>query len=177
MTRVIAIATMICATLCGCIKTAPDAATVAKTSKAVGKAAAYAANYIADKEVMTTIVTVVDKVQEVVPETNSTFVAAWTPVIEAEFAKLVEAGKIKADQAELAKSATFLAAEGIDYLFKANPKWKQYTDISQVAVKSFIEGFKSVVEKKSTMSAPNGVDDADDYDKEAYKYLKSKVTK
>ena len=173
----ILMALMACAALCGCIKTAPDAATVAKTAKAVGKAAAYAANYVADKEVMTTIVTVVDKVQEVVPETNATFVAAWTPVIDAEFAKLVEAGKLKTEQAALAKTATLLAAEGIDYLFKANPTWKQYTDISQVAVKSFIEGFKSVVEKKSALSAPNGVDDADDYDKEAYKYLLQKAKK
>lgn len=177
MTRVIAIAAMICATLCGCIKTAPDADKVAKTANAVGKAAAYAANYIADKNTMTTIVTVVDTVQGVVPDTNQTFVAAWTPIIDAEFAKLVEAGKIKADQAELAKAATVLAAEGLDYLFKANPTWKTYTNIPQIAVKSFIAGFKTVIEKKSTLSAPNGVDESDDYDKEAYKYLLQKAKK
>ena len=49
-------------------------------------------------------------------------------------------------------------------MFKANPTWKTYTNIPQIAVKSFIAGFKTVIEKKSTLSAPNGVDESDDYD-------------
>ena len=135
----------VCAALCGCIKTESDADKVSKTAIAVGKAAAYAANYVADKDTMTTIVTVVDKIQAVIPETNQTFVSAWSPIINEEFAKLVQAGKLNAGQAELAKAATVLAAEGVDYLFKANPKWKQSTDIYNVAVKGVIDGFKSVV--------------------------------
>ena len=172
MKKIIAFFAIACAALCGCIHTTPSADTVAKTATAVGKAAAYAANYVADKEVMETIVLVVDKVEEIVPETNSTFVAAWTPVIEKEFAALVEAGKLTADQAALAKTATLLAAEGVDYLFKMNPTWKQYTDLTQIAVKNLVAGFKSVIEKKTAMSvAPFN----DDYDQAAYAYLSLKA--
>jgi hypothetical protein len=162
------------ACLVGCDDKLPSTEKVAATASAVGKAAAYATSIAVDKNTLDNIVVIVGKVQAVVPSTNDTCVSAWTPVVEAEVTKLVEAGKLTDEKAILVKTASLLAAEGVDYLFKMNPTWKNYTDISNVAVKSLCEGFTSVLEKKATMSAPYGMD-ADNYDKAAYEYFLKKA--
>lgn len=174
MKKILAIALAAMACLVGCDKEIPSAEKVAATANAIGKAAGYATQIAADKDTISNIVVIVGKVQAVVPATNDTFVSAWTPVVEAEVAKLVEAGKLTEEKALLVKTASLLAAEGVDYLFKMNPTWKNYTDISAVAVKSLCEGYTSVLEKKTTMAAPYGMD-SDDYDKAAYEYFIKKA--
>lgn len=178
MTRVMFLLMMACLVVCGCKNDPPSAETVAKTATAVGKAAGYATQFVSDKQLVSTIVIVVEKVSAVVPATNDTCVSTWTPVVEAELKKIVDAGKLADSQAALAKTAILLAAEGVDYYckYKLNPTWKTYSDLLSIAVKNVCSGFVSVVEKKAVMAAPFN-QSTDDYDKEAYKYLSAKAAK
>lgn len=178
MTRALFLLMMASLAICGCKEDPPSVEMVAKTATAVGKAAGYATQFVSDKQLVSTIVTVVEKVSAVVPGTNDTCVSVWTPVVEAELNKSVDIGKLTDSQAALAKTAILLAAEGVDYYckYKLNPTWKTYTELLSVAVKNVCSGFVSVVEKKAVMAAPFG-QNTDDYDKEAYKYLSAKAAK
>ena len=178
MTRAMFLLMMACLAVCGCKNDPPSIETVATTATAVGKAAGYATQFISDKQLVSTIVTVVEKVSAVVPGTNDTCVSVWTPVVEAELKKIIDAGKLTDSQASLATTAILLAAEGVDYYckYKLDPTQKTYSELLTVAVKNICSGFVSVVEKKSVTTAPFN-QNADDYDKEAYEYLSAKAAK
>lgn len=178
MIRALFLSMMACLAICGCKKDPPSVETVAQAATAVGKAAGYATQLISDKQLVSTIVTVVVNVSAIVPATNDTCVSIWTPVVEAELKKVVDAGKLTDSQADLAKAAILLAAEGVDYYckYKLDPTWKTYTELLNVAVKNVCSGFVTVVENKAVMTAPFG-QNTDSYDKEAYKYLSAKAAK
>ena len=138
----------------------------------IGRTAGYACELSKTKtSVKEAIMNVLDIASTVVPASGQTFVDAWTPVIDAELKKLVEAGKIDANDAQLAKVALGVACQGIDYIFVKYPKAKDAKELVSAAVKGFVDGYKSVV----TMKA--GTREEVKIDEDALKYLKSKMAK
>ena len=167
----------ICAALLavvGC-KTLPPADVVNKTAYSLGMVSGYACQLAGvDDHVKITIVNVLDTAVKVVPAPGQTFTEAWTPVIADEVAKLVEAGKLKADEAELVKSALGVACNGIDFLFTRHPKWKEYSDIVDAAVTGYAAGFKTIIVPADVVRA--AVDSNDDV--RAYvEYIKANANK
>ena len=167
----------ICAALLavvGC-KTLPSADVVNKTAYSIGMVSGYVCQLAGvDDNVKITIVNVLDTVVKVVPAPEQTFTEAWTPMITDEIAKLVEAGKLKADGAELVKSALSVACNGIDFLFTRHPKWKEYSDIVDAVVTGYTAGFETVVVPVDVVRA--AVDNNDDV--RAYvEYIKASANK
>ena len=144
---------------------------ITKVATVVGRTAGYACELSKTKqEVKDAIAKVLDITSTIVPTNGQTFVEAWTPVINTEIAKLVEAKKLNETTAQVAKIALGYACEGIDYVFVKYPKAKEAKDLTTAAVTGFIAGYKSVV----TFAA--GVDKPE-IDEEALKYLKEKMAK
>ena len=104
-----------------------------------------------------------------VPTNGQTFVEAWTPVIDVELKKLVDAGKIDAAGAQVAKVALGVACQGIDYVFIKYPKAKEGKELVSAAVTGFVTGYKSVV----TDALKAG--EKPEIDEDALKYMKSKM--
>ena len=141
-------------------------------STVVGRTAGYVCELSKTKtEVKEAITKVLDIASMVVPTNNQTFVEAWTPVIDVEINKLVEAGKIDAAGAQVVKAALGIACQGIDYVFIKYPKAKEVKELVSAAVTGFVAGYKSVV--TMTLAA----NEKFDIDEDAYKYLKSKMAK
>ena len=139
-------------------------------STVIGRTAGYACELSKTKtEVKEVITKVLDIASTAVPTNGQTFVEAWTPVIDAELNKLVEAGKIDAAGAQVAKIALGVACEGIDYVFIKYPKAKEGKELVSAAVTGFVSGYKSVV----TDALKAG--EKPEIDEEALKYLKSKI--
>lgn len=137
-------------------------------SESVGKAAGFAIELSQVKqEVKDGIIQVLDIASATVPATNETFVAKWTPIVEAEVQKLVDAGKVTAEQGTVIKHAMYVVCEGIDLVFVRYPVAKQYQELVSASVDGFCAGFKSVVKAAFTVSP--------DFDQEAYTYLKMKA--
>ena len=167
----------ICAALLavvGC-KTLPSADVVNKTAYSIGMVSGYACQLAGvDDNVKITIVNVLDTVVKVVPAPEQTFTEAWTSMITDEIAKLVEAGKLKADGAELVKSALSVACNGIDFLFTRHPKWKEYSDIVDAVVTGYTAGFETVVVPVDVVrAAVDGNDDVRAY----VEYIKTSANK
>jgi len=157
----------------GCNDT-PSVEKITTVATAVGKTAGLACELSKTKtEVKEAIATVLNAVQAVVPASGQTFVDAWTPIIEVEVNKLVEAKKIDAASATIVKAALTVACEGIDYVFVKYPKAKDTKELVSAAVTGFINGYKSVV-TPTTKSAPG---EKIEVDEEAMKYLKDKIAK
>lgn len=166
----------VCAAVTGC-KTVPSTATVSTTSYALGVVGGYACELSKTKtSVREGILTVLNVAVEVTPSTNETFVAAWTPVIDKEVAKLVEAGKISETEGVLVKNALTIASSSIDFMFTRHPTWKEYQELVSAAVTGFVAGFESVV--KPTDSVPTAAikDAVETDDIKAYQlYLKTAI--
>jgi len=138
----------------------------------IGRTAGYACELSKTKaEVKEAIIKVLDIAAAAVPTNGQTFVEAWTPIIDAELAKLVTEGKIDDAGAKIAKVALGIACEGIDYVFIKYPKAKEGKDLVGAAVQGFVTGFKSVVSMKA------GAEEKFEIDEDAMKYLKSKMAK
>lgn len=141
-------------------------------STVIGRTAGYACELSkTKKEVKDAIAQVLDIASKVVPAEGQTFVEAWTPIIDAELNKLVEAGKIDAASAQIAKAALGIACQGIDYIFIKYPKAKNAKELVSAAVSGFVNGYKSVVTTSLAAGAKVEIDE------DAYKYLKSKMAK
>lgn len=139
-------------------------------STVIGRTAGYACELSKTKtEVKEAIAKVLDIASKVVPTNGQTFVEAWTPVVEEELKKLVDAGKLDATSAQVAKIALGIACEGIDYVFIKYPKAKDVKELVSAAVTGFIKGYKSVV--TSTLSGTEKFD----IDEGALTYLKTKI--
>jgi hypothetical protein len=139
-------------------------------STVIGRTAGYACELSKTKtEVKEAISKVLDIASTAVPTNGQTFVEAWTPVIDVELKKLVDAGKIDAAGAQIAKVALGVACQGIDYVFIKYPKAKEGKELVSAAVTGFVSGYKSVV----TMKA--GAEEKFEIDEDAMKYLKSKM--
>ena len=141
-------------------------------STVIGRTAGYACELSKTKtEVKEAIAQVLDIASKVVPTNGQTFVEAWTPVIDVEINKLVDAGKLDAASAQIAKTALSIACQGIDYVFIKYPKAKDVKELVSAAVTGFVNGYKSVV--TGALKAGEKLD----IDEDALKYLKSKMTK
>lgn len=162
-----AVALAACAALfMGCEPKVPTVERMTAISTAVGKAAGMAVELSKTKtEVKEAILQVLDVASAVVPGEGETFADAWRPIIDEEVGKLVEKGKISAAEGAIAKQVMYVASEGVDYIFKKYPKAKEYKELVSAAVAGFAAGFKSVVV----------VDEARDFDAEAYEYLNAKA--
>ena len=137
----------------------------------IGRTAGYACELAKTKtEVKEGIAKVLDIVAEVVPTNGQTFAEAWTPVIDKELKELVDAGKIDAAGAQVAKIALGVACDGIDYVFTKYPKAKETKELVSAAVTGFISGYKSVVNLAANAEKP-------EIDEEALKYFKTKLAK
>lgn len=138
----------------------------------IGRTAGYACELSKTKtEVKEAIARVLDVASTIVPTNGQTFVEAWTPAIDTEVNKLVDAGKLDAASAKLVKAALGIACQGIDYIFIKYPKAKDAKDLVSAAVTGFVFGYKSVV--TNALKAGEKLD----IDEDAYKYLKSKMAK
>lgn len=136
----------------------------------VGRTAGYACELTKAKpEVKETIVKVLDIASTVVPTNGQTFVEAWTPVIDTEIKKLVDAGKLNEASAKVAKVALGIACEGVDYVFTKYPKAWEGKELVRAAIDGFVSGFKAVVTSKLA------ADEKLEIDEEAYKYFKTKL--
>jgi len=167
MFSVFTAAAVACAAFVTGCKSLPSEATIRGVGESIGRAAGYAVELGKTKtEVKEAIVKVLDIAAKVVPEPNQTFVAAWKPLIDEEVAKLVAAGKLKEVDAALAKSALYVACEGVDLVFNRYPKAREYKNLVSAATGGFVAGFKSVVNFAAGERA--------NYDEEAYKALRKK---
>lgn len=152
----------------GCEKELPTPEKMEAIATVIGKTAGYVCEIAKTKtEVKEGIDKVLDVVGKVVPAEGQTFVEAWTPVIDEELKKLVDAGKLDANGAAVAKIALGVACEGIDYVFVRYPKAKDVQELVSAATTGFINGYKSVVKLSANAAKP-------EIDEEAYKYLKAK---
>lgn len=150
----------------GC-KSVPSTDSMYAISSSIGKTAGLAVELSkASQEVKDGIVKVLDIASATVPATNETFVAKWTPIIETEVQKLIDNGKVTAEEGKVIKHAMYVACEGIDLIFIRYPVAKQYKELVSAAVDGFCTGFKSVITTTFAVSP--------DFDQEAYTYLKMK---
>lgn len=166
--------TLMAAMVCmftGCDST-PSVDRMTTIATAIGKTAGVACELAKTKtEVKESIAVVLNAVQAVVPANGQTFVEAWTPIIEIELQKLVDAGKIDAAGASVAKFALGAACEGIDYIFIKYPKARDAKEIVSAVVTGFVNGYKSVI------GLARGAKDDITIDEEAMKYIKAKLEK
>jgi hypothetical protein len=153
----------------GCDKL-PTPEKMTTISTAVGKAAGYACELSKTKpEVKEAILLVLDTAVKVVPTEGQTFTEAWTPIVDEEVKKLVDAGKLDDGAAAVVKTAMLAATEGIDYIFVKYPKARDVKELVSAAVDGFADGFKSVVKLRFAAGETPNVDE------EAYKYIKAKL--
>lgn len=159
----------------GCNETdkLPTVEKITAVSTVVGRTAGYACELSKTKtEVKQSISQVLDVVSAVVPEAGKTFTETWTPVIDVELNKLVEAKKIDASGAAVAKVALKAATEGLDYLFTVKfPKAKDVKELVGAATTAFIDGYRSVV--TTALAAEKA---APELDEDALKYIKTKIS-
>ena len=155
--------------IAGCDKT-PTVEKITTISIIIGRTAGYACELSKTKtEVKEAIAKVLDIASTAVPTNGQSFAEAWTPVIDGELKKLVDAGKIDAAGAQVVKVALGVACDGIDYVFIKYPKAKEGKELVSAAVTGFVAGYKSVV----TDALKTG--EKLEIDEEALRYLKSKM--
>ena len=155
----------------GCDKL-PTVEKMTTISTAVGKTAGYVCELTKTKtEVKEAIANVLDVVSKAVPDEGQTFAEAWSPLIDEELKKLVEARKLDEAGAQVAKLALNVACDGIDYVFVKYPKAKEVKELVSAAVTGFVDGYKSIVKMRLAAGEKPEIDE------EAYKYLKSRVAK
>ena len=153
----------------GCDKELPTPEKIEAVATVIGKTAGYVCEIAKTKaEVKESIEKVLNIIDKVVPAEGQTYVEAWTPVIDEELKKLVDAGKLDTNGAAVAKIALGVACEGIDYVFVRYPKAKGVQELVSAAKTGFINGYKSVVRLSASAAQP-------EIDEEAYNYLKTKV--
>lgn len=169
-TLISCIAAALAVFMVGCDKL-PSVEKMTAISTLVGKTAGYACELAKTKtEVKNAIMTVLDVAVKVTPEEGKTFTETLAPVIDEELKKLVDAGKLKSDDAAIAKIALKTATEGIDYIFVKYPKAREVKELVSAAIEGFVAGYKSVVTLAANAEKP-------EIDEEAYSYLKSKLAK
>lgn len=152
----------------GCDKELPTPEKIEAVATVIGKTAGYVCEIAKTKtSVKEGIEQVLDVLSKVVPAEGHTFVEAWTPVIDEELKKLVDAGKLDSNGAAVAKIALGVACEGIDYVFVRYPKAKDVQELVSAATTGFINGYRSIVKLSVGAAQP-------EIDEEAYNYLKAK---
>lgn len=133
------------ACMVGCKSQQPTVDTMYSCSMAIGVSAGLVANECRiDDKARNEVIEVVGIVQEIVPATNQTFDAAWTPIAQAHVDKLVSEGKIDAAAGGVIMAAFHAAVVGIDYVFYRYPTAKKSQELASAAVDGFSDGFLTV---------------------------------
>lgn len=160
------------AVLSGC-KTVPTVDVIKSTAYAIGCASGLVANETKiDDKSRNAVVEIVMVVRGVVPEEGHTFQEAWTAVAKDYATKLVQEGKLTADQAALVVNGVAVAATGVDYIFIRYPKAKEYKELVAAAVAGFSDGFLTTFKPVDTAKPADARSVTATYDKEAYVFLK-----
>lgn len=160
----------------GC-KSIPSTSTTYMLSEALGVAAGKACELVMeqgkfDDKTRAVTLEVLKIAADVVPETNTTFTAAWAPVVEETVAKFVADGKIDAAQDEMIKTAMYLVTKALDYEFETrHPTWKQHIDIVSAAIHGFVDGFTYVIRPASGFAAGVTAHEVPPIDEDAYEFL------
>lgn len=157
----------------GCDKL-PSAEKIENVSKTIGYAAGLTCDLtkVSDKT-RTVTLEVMDIVDDVIPLTNQTFIAAWTPVIDETISNFVNKGKITASEGVIVKAVMAAVTQGLDYVFEVRwPKAKEYKELVSAAVRGFTEGFKTVI-KPANMKAAAGFDYDEDEFRKAQTWFKA----
>lgn len=151
----------------GC-KSVPTTDTMYRTSYAVGVTTGMIANETKiDDASRNAICEVLEVVSSIVPETNQTFEAAWTPIAKAHIARLVEDGKLDDAQARMVETAFSLVVQGIDYIFEFRyPEARECKEVVIAAVDGFTGGFLAVFTPANDVRAVEA-------DAQAYQWLKA----
>lgn len=172
------IGSIVCAAVCaasltfvGCDKV-PSPETMSNLAGHVGIATAIAVNEFADltPEVRNATVEVMNEVRAVIPETNQTFEAAWTPIAEAHIAKLVADGKLDEKLAPIVLIVAKAVFKGIDFAFAKYPKAYEVKEVVVAGVNGFFGGFLTWFKPANSLSVANSM--KADYDKDAYDHIK-----
>ena len=161
------------AILDGC-KSLPSAEELSKKSYTAGVAAAKVAEIVAknalDADTRAVVTGIVTQVDKVVPQTNVTFEAAWTPIAEEYIAKYAAEKKLSDLQKAAAMAAFSISIKGIDYLINVKyPKIREYQELVEATTHGFCGGFLAEF-KAAPMAAAKGAAELE-YDKEVYDYL------
>lgn len=171
MKKLLSIALVGVMAFAGC-KSLPSEEKMQSTAYAVGCASGMVANETKiDDKSRTTVIEVVTIVQNVVPQDGQTFQEVWTLAATEYVQKLVAEGKLDQSQATLVVGGVTIAGTGLDYVFSAYPKARQYEKLVAAAIKGFSSGFLTTFKP---VNADVCTKAAVKYDKDAYKYLKSK---
>lgn len=175
MKKLLIIATIVSA-IVGC-KTIPSQQKVTNVSTAIGAASGAVckmANVTSNE--IEVITQVLDTIKEFIPESGTTFSEKWTPIINAQVDLMFEEGKLTTEEVAIAKMVLVYSSDGVDYMFKKHPKWRDYEDLVNCAISGFIRGFKYIISRKLTLSvSPEGTltSGGIDIDTEAYNYFQS----
>lgn len=153
----------------GCKNKLPSVERMTTISTPIGKTAGVAVELSKTKQsVKDAITNVLGVASRVTPAVGETFCEKWTPIIDAETQKLVEAGKLDPASAALVKGALYVACDGIDLVFVRYPKAKECQELVSAAVNGFCAGFNSVM-------APTFAAGRVDVDEEAIAHLKARI--
>lgn len=171
-------AAALAACVVGC-KSMPTTDTMYSCSFAIGVSAGMVANGCKiDDTARNEVIEIVEVVREVVPETNQTFAAAWTPIAKAHTDALIAEGKIDAAQGQVIMAAFNAVVVGIDYVFYRYPTAKQYQELTSAAIDGFADGFLLVFkpvnedEAKGEDACANG---SCVYDAQALKAIRNRM--
>lgn len=157
------------ASIIGC-KTVSDPQTVNTLATSIGAASGTVCKLSITNEVtLSTVCKIIETTESIVPDTNTTCVALWRPIITNVVHTAYNEGKICDDEVELITAIGLSAAHGVDWMFVLHPNWKKYNDISVVAIKGFCNGFRLVMQKTAFASSHDSVE----IDELAYSYFLS----
>lgn len=175
MKKLLILAT-IASAIVGC-KTIPSQQKVTTLSTAIGAASGAVckmANVTSNE--IEVITQVFDTMKEFIPEPSMTFSEKWTPIINAQVDLMYQDGKLTDDEVAIAKMVLVYSSDGVDYMFKKHPKWREYEDLVNTAINGFIKGFNYIISRKLTFSVTNEGDlmsNGIEIDTEAYNYFQS----
>lgn len=162
----------------GC-KIPPSAEAMYNIATSVGYSAGLIVNQLdmpnQDRNAM---IDIVNEVVYVVPETNQTFEAAWTPIADRHVAVLIDEGKIDATQGNIILLGFSALTKGIDWLFDKFPRAKNTKDLVVAVIDGGTTGFLQVVHPVNFAAASvRGVDYEHRKNRDAYQYLRKEVLK
>lgn len=161
--------TVLSAFIIGC-KTISDPQSVNTLATSIGAASGTVCKLSITNEVtLSTVCKIIETAEGIIPDTNTTCVAVWRPIITNIVHTAYNEGKICDDEVELITAIGLSAAHGVDWMFTLHPNWKKYNDISIVAIKGFCNGFRLVAQKIAFANTRNSVE----IDELAYSYFLS----
>ncbi len=149
---------------------------------ATGTAIGYAAGLVVDQTKIkdsdrNTLVIVMNEVRSCIPNEGQSFVDAWTPVIQAKVAELIEAGKLTKESGAMVASIAILSAQAVDYMFDIRfPQAKQYEELVRAGVSGAIDGFLAAFKPANDCDGCTEKS-AIEFDKEAYQWFQRNIVK